>query len=342
MNPDPKDIVCEGITKVNETLEMMMSKVMNLKEYHSKHTSSVRDTEILFLMTDPLYFQCKVLEMEINFWKQIITRFSHRVYADFFKLLKSLYDEEYLKMTHVFHKDLCFDTVKIEEILSLKKSINAYIESKKNETEVIKNKIFQVSNETERGVNVQSILNSENFALKTLQNKICFWEDCLNSHNYYHEKFLTSLKLKVLTMNTEMNASMDIDSYDASETLKMNEMEEKQIDQSMNVSRVKPRRRWTISNIENVESIIENFKESKLNEENERSDEYEEERPEETSEQPELDERSDRISKQNKHCKNLTFFLVSFVCFFPVILFRNYGAYGDYVKSVPIPKYYPW
>ena len=267
MNTDPKDIVCEGITKVNETLDMMMIKVMNLKEFHSRHTSSVTDKEILFLMTDPLYFQCKVLEMEINFWKEVITRFTHRVYADFFKFLKSLYDLEDLKINQVFHKDLCFDAIKIEEISSLKKSINIFIETKKNDTEAIKNKISQISNETERGVNVQSILNSENFSLKALQNKISFWEDCLNSHNYYHEKFLTSLKLKVLTMNTEMNASMDIDSYDASETLKMDEMEEKQIDQSMNVSRVKLKRRWTISNIENIENVDSiHIKRNKINE----------------------------------------------------------------------------
>ena len=255
MNSDPKDMVCEGIQKVNETLDMMMVKVMHLKEYHSKHTSSVSDSEFLFLMTDPLYFQCKVLEMEINFWKEIITRFSHRVYADFFKLLKNLYDHDNLKMNHVFHKDLCFDSINIEEIISIKKAINLYIETKKNDIEVINNKIFNISNETERGVNVQSILNSENYSLKTLQNKITFWEDCLKSHNYYHKRFLTSLKLKVLTMHTEMNASMDIDSYDASETLKMDEMEEKQIEESMHVSRKKPQRRWTISNLENIANL---------------------------------------------------------------------------------------
>lgn len=257
MNSYPKDIVCEGIQKVNETLEMMMKKVMNLKEYHSKHTSAVSDSEILFLMTDPLYFQCKVLEMEIDFWKEIITRFSHRVYADFFKFLKSLYDHDRLSMKHVFYKDLCFDSINIGEIMSIKKAINVYIEMKKHDIEVINNKIFTISNETERGVNVQSILNSENYSLKMLQSKINFWEDCLNSHNYYHQRFLTSLKLKVLTMHTEMNASMDIDTYDASETLKMDKTEEKQIEQSMNVSRSKPKRRWTISNLENLDLTLE-------------------------------------------------------------------------------------
>ena len=259
MNSDPKDIVCEGIQKVNETLDILMTKVVSLKEYHSKHTNSVSDTEILFLMTDPLYFQCKVLELEINFWKEIITRFSHRVYADFFKFLKSLYDHDHRPMKHVFYKDLCFDKINIEEILSIKKAINMYIEMKKQDIEIINNKIFTISNETERGVNVQSILNSENYSLKMLQSKINFWEDVLNSHNYYHKKFLTSLKLKVLTMHTEMNASMDIDTYDASETLKMDEMEEKQIEQSMNVSRSKPKRRWTISNLENFDSMPENL-----------------------------------------------------------------------------------
>lgn len=306
MNSDPKDMVCEGIQKVNETLDMMMVKVMNLKEYHSKHTSSVSDSEILFLMTDPLYFQCKVLEMEINFWKEIITRFSHRVYADFFKLLKNLYDHDNLKMNHVFHKDLCFDSINIEEIISIKRAIHLYIETKKNDIEVINNKIFKISNETERGVNVQSILNSENYSLKTLQNKISFWEDCLNSHNYYHKKFLTSLKLKVLTMHTEMNASMDIDSYDASETLKMDEMEEKQIEKSMNVSRKKPQRRWTFSNLENFD-FLENqlaTKENEMKKNKENNETNENNENNETNENKETKENNNETNENNETNKN--------------------------------------
>lgn len=339
MNSDPKDIVCEGIQKVNETLDIMMTKVVSLKEYHSKHTNSVSDTEILFLMTDPLYFQCKVLEMEMNFWKEMITRFSHRVYADFFKFLKSLYDHDDLPMKHVFYKDLCFDNINIDEILSIKKSINIYIEMKKNDLEIINNKIFYISNETERGVNVQSILNSENYSLKMLQSKIKFWEDVLNSHSYYHKKFLTSLKLKVLTMHTEMSASMDIDTYDASETLKMDENEEKQIEQSMNVSRPKPKRRWTISNLENFDLIIDN----KTNEPIEDIEPIEPVEPLEDIETIPIGPIGP-IEPKEPRLLILRFFkftfVLSFICVMPAIYF---GSHTFEKKGIGIaPQYYAW
>ena len=253
MNFEKRDDVCDDITRVNDTLNGMMDRIKTLKTYHFKHTKTMADTDTMFLMTDPLYFQYKVLEMEIDFWKEIIRRFSHRVHADYFKFLNILYENDRSKIeNHVFHHDLCFEGVDVNEIVDLKKDIQSHIKRKKRDLDAIEKRIITVLKDTERGVNVQSILNSENHIYKNLQNKISFWEECIYSHEYYHKKFLISLKLKILTMNTEMNESVDIDTYDASESLLLDTNEKKQTNNFVSKSNKKLHRKWTFSTLESL------------------------------------------------------------------------------------------
>ncbi len=253
--------VCTGIDNVRDTLDMLERKIDELGTYHDELASRpLHDNS--FLLVDPLYFQHRVLEMELSFWREVASRFTNRVYADLYKLLMFLRREShdildsatllsYSEVSHRVYKDLDFSMFTTPEITAVSDELHKIIELWKADLTNHDAYVQRLRSQTDRGVNIQNLLNSEVHKTAVLRDKLRYIKECIDSYTRYHEQFLTSFKVKLVVMHSEMTASLDLESSNVLETLKVDREEEEQLKQAVQQSTTRDnarvfKRRWTI------------------------------------------------------------------------------------------------
>ncbi len=258
--------VCTGIDNVRDTLDMLERKIKELETYHDELASRslLEQRDVSFLLVDPLYFQHRVLQMELSFWKEITDRFTNRVYADLYKLLLFLREESRANgeqnvpnLQHRVYKDLDFEVFTTSEISTVSDELYKIIELWKADLASHNAYVQRLRSQTDRGVNIQNLLNSEIHKTTALRDKLRYIKECIDSYTRYHEQFLTSFKVKLVVMHSEMTASLDLESSNVLETLKVDREEEEQLKQAVQQSTTqwasgdrpagaRSKRRWTI------------------------------------------------------------------------------------------------
>ena len=164
---------------------------------------------------DSFYFQNKLIQMEYDNMKTIFNFIDNRVYCEYYKLLKMLYDfinkeikdkgiVEKLLITHKhypIYKDL--EPTKIYDFnitTEINNTINNIIEELKHYTETKKEELSDKKKQSKMGINIDSIIHEQKYTIILLEERIHMFENYLNTFGNHHSKYFSRLTIKVKIM----------------------------------------------------------------------------------------------------------------------------------------------
>jgi len=164
---------------------------------------------------DSFHFQNKLIQMEYDNMKQVFNFIDNRIYCEYYKLHKMLFDfinkeikEKALidkllitQKKYPIYKDL--EPTKIYDfniaseinntILNIINELKLYIEEQKNE---LTDKI----NHSKMGLNIQSIIHEQSFNITILEERVNMFESYLKTFISHHSKYFTRLTIKLKLM----------------------------------------------------------------------------------------------------------------------------------------------
>jgi len=163
---------------------------------------------------DSFYFQNKVIKMEYDNMQSIFNFIDNRVYCEYYKLLKMLYDfinkeikdksaVEKMLITHKhypIYKDL--EPSKIYDFnitTEINNTINNIIELK-HYTETKKEELSDKKKQSDMGINIDSMIHEQQYTIILLEERIHMFENYLNTFGNHHSKYFSRLTIKLKIM----------------------------------------------------------------------------------------------------------------------------------------------
>ena len=164
---------------------------------------------------DSFYFQNKLIQMEYDNMKTIYNFIDNRIYCEYYKLLKMLYEfinkeikdkgaVEKILITHKhypIYKDL--EPSKIYDF-NITTEINNTINNIIHELKILlnskKEELDEKKKHSEMGINIDSIIHEQNYTIILLEERIHMFENYLNTFGNHHSKYFSRLTIKVKIM----------------------------------------------------------------------------------------------------------------------------------------------
>jgi len=164
---------------------------------------------------DSFYFQNKLIQMEYDNMKTIYNFIDNRIYCEYYKLLKMLYEfinkeikdkgaVEKILITHKhypIYKDL--EPSKIYDF-NITTEINNTINNIIHELKILlnskKEELGEKKKHSEMGINIDSIIHEQNYTIILLEERIHMFENYLNTFGNHHSKYFSRLTIKVKIM----------------------------------------------------------------------------------------------------------------------------------------------
>ena len=164
---------------------------------------------------DSFYFQNKLIQMEYDNMKTIYNFIDNRIYCEYYKLLKMLYEfinkeikdkgaVEKILITHKhypIYKDL--EPSKIYDFnitTEINNTINNIIQELKILLNSKKEELDEKKKHSEMGINIDSIIHEQNYTIILLEERIHMFENYLNTFGNHHSKYFSRLTIKVKIM----------------------------------------------------------------------------------------------------------------------------------------------
>ena len=164
---------------------------------------------------DSFYFQNKLIQMEYDNMKTIFNFIDNRVYCEYYKLLKMLYEfinkeikdkgaVEKLLITHKHYpayKDL--EPTKIYDFnitTEINNTINNIIIGLRHYTETKQEELFEKKKQSKMGINIDSMIHEQQYTIIILEERIHMFENYLNTFGTHHSKYFSRLTIKVKIM----------------------------------------------------------------------------------------------------------------------------------------------
>ena len=164
---------------------------------------------------DSFYFQNKLIQMEYDNMKTIYNFIDNRIYCEYYKLLKMLYefikkeiqDEGAVEKILISHKhypiykDL--EPSKIYDFnitTEINNTINNIIQELKLLLNSKKEELGEKKKHSEMGINIDSIIHEQNYTIILLEERIHMFENYLNTFGNHHSKYFSRLTIKVKIM----------------------------------------------------------------------------------------------------------------------------------------------
>jgi len=164
---------------------------------------------------DSFYFQNKLIQMEYDNMKTIYNFIDNRIYCEYYKLLKMLYEfinkeikdkgaVEKILITHKhypIYKDL--EPSKIYDFnitTEINNTINNIIQELKLLLNSKKEELGEKKKHSEMGINIDSIIHEQNYTIILLEERIHMFENYLNTFGNHHSKYFSRLTIKVKIM----------------------------------------------------------------------------------------------------------------------------------------------
>ena len=164
---------------------------------------------------DSFYFQNKLIQMEYENMKSIFNFIDNRVYCEYYKLLKMLYEfinkdikdksvVEKILITHKhypIYKDL--EPTKIYDFnitTEINNTINIIIEQLKKYAETKKEELDEKKKQSDMGLNIDSMIHEQQYNIIILEERIHMFENYLNTFGNHHSKYFSRLTIKIKIM----------------------------------------------------------------------------------------------------------------------------------------------
>jgi len=164
---------------------------------------------------DSFYFQNKLIQLEYDSMKTIFNFIDNRVYCEYYKLLKMLYEfinkeikdkgaVEKLLITHKHYpvyKDL--EPTKLYDFnitAEINNTINNIIIGLRHYTETKKEELSEKKKQSKMGINIDSMIHEQQYTIIILEERIHMFENYLTTFGNHHSKYFSRLTIKVKIM----------------------------------------------------------------------------------------------------------------------------------------------
>ena len=209
--------------KIMNIFELLKNKMDKLKILHSDFIKNSKSQLFVFGL-DSFHFQSKLIDLEYDDMNRMFLAINNRMYCEYFKLYKIIvsYISENISDKKVMEiikgnnfpiykdlepfKDYKFDTILEihENILNLLNSIISIINNRENELSLHKTKQLI-------GLNIDNFVNSFNFEIVVMKEKINLFLSYIEFFHNLHEKYLTRFTNKIHLMLTHINSDIHFD-----------------------------------------------------------------------------------------------------------------------------------
>ena len=164
---------------------------------------------------DSFYFQNKLIQMEYDNMKTIFNFIDNRVYCEYYKLLKMLYEfinkeikdkiaVEKLLITHKnypAYKDLEPNKIYDFNITTeINNTITNIIQELKIYIQVKRDELSEKKKHSEMGINIDSMIHEQKYTIILLEERIHMFENYLNTFGNHHSKYFSRLTIKLKIM----------------------------------------------------------------------------------------------------------------------------------------------
>lgn len=164
---------------------------------------------------DSFHFQNKLIQMEYDNMKNVFNFIENRIYCEYYKLLKMLYDfinkeikdkeiVDKLLITHKHYppyKDL--EPTKIYDFnitTEINNTINNIIKGLKSHLMGKKEELNEKKQHSKMGINIDNMIHEQQYNIIILEERINMFENYLNTFGSHHSKYFSRLTIKVKLM----------------------------------------------------------------------------------------------------------------------------------------------
>ena len=164
---------------------------------------------------DSFYFQNKLIQIEYDNMKTIFNFIDNRIYCEYYKLLKLLYEfinkeikdksaVEKLLITHKHYpvyKDLEPSKQYDFNITSeINNTINNIIQELKTYAKTKQDELADKKKHSDMGINIDTMIHEQKYTIILLEERIHMFENYLNTFGTHHSKYFSRLIIKVKIM----------------------------------------------------------------------------------------------------------------------------------------------
>jgi len=205
--------------ELNNIFTEIEIKLKSLNEMYEFLVKTHQDKNYIMGM-DSFYFQNKLILMECDHMKQLFCFINNRIYCEYYKLYKMLFDfinKEIKERTLVdkllinykkypIYKDL--EPTKIYDfntsleinhaIINIIKELKKFLMQKQEE-------LKQKKKHSDMGINIQSIVHEQTYDNSILEKRINMFENYLNTFYSHHSKYFSRLTIKLKLMMSVVN-----------------------------------------------------------------------------------------------------------------------------------------
>ena len=217
---------------VSNLLFILTEKVTTLNNIYKDLLQNNLDETITGL--DSLYFQSKLINIEIMNNNNIFKIIDNQIYCDYYKLYKSirkyilnnmtntsfmsnisniknilsLFDES----TFPIYKDLDTKThYAFENTIAIQEIILQILNILNDEYLLREDKLATENNRKKTGLNIDTLINSVNYNNNDMKNNIDLFTEYLNIFNNFHAKYLTRFSLRTKLFYGQVNSDIHLE-----------------------------------------------------------------------------------------------------------------------------------
>jgi hypothetical protein len=218
--------------KINNIFESLKVKMNKLKLLYSDFIKNSKSQLFVFGL-DSFHFQSKLIDLEYDDMIRMFLAINNRMYCEYFKLYKiiisyiseNISDKKILDIikgnNFPVYKDLePFKDYKFEiiievheNILILLNSIMSIVNHRENELSLHKNKQLI-------GLNIDNFVNSFNFEIVIMKEKINLFLSYIEFFHKMHSKYLQRFNNRILLMYNNINSDIHFDDNNVSQDKK--------------------------------------------------------------------------------------------------------------------------
>jgi len=200
--------------EIKNTFENLEQKIFKLKEIYSEFTKNKKNTKNMFLFgLDSLYFQGKLIDIDLEHMKSYYKLINNRVYGSYYKLLKLII----IYINNNINDKKIIDIISNTMNIPVYKDLEPYKEYEFEYTQTVHNTIIEIiimMNDLLAGKNIELTnyeeskhigLNIDNFIVSveheniSLKNEatlyLSYMEFLYNLNCGYYKRFITKIKI---------------------------------------------------------------------------------------------------------------------------------------------------
>lgn len=218
--------------KINNIFASLKGKMEKIKFLYSDFIKNSKSQLFVFGL-DSFHFQSKLIDLEYDDMTRMFLAINNRMYCEYFKLYKIIisYISENISDKKILDiikgnnfpvykdlepfKDYKFETIiEIHEnILILLNSIMSIVNHRENELSLHKNKQLI-------GLNIDNFVNSFNFEIVIMKEKIGLFLSYIEFFHKMHAKYLQRFNNRILLMYNNINSDINFDDNNVSQDKK--------------------------------------------------------------------------------------------------------------------------